>query len=495
MPTRPLPDNPSLESLRKQAKALRRDFGTAASGAARALVAEFDPRAIEAGDGLTLAGAQRVIARSYGFASWPRLHEHVEVRQRFTRFPEPLGELPPDPGPDDLLQLACLNYTHDSEMAFVRARELLITTPELATANVHTMAATGAVDAITTLLAEDPTAARRTGGPFGWEPLGYLCYSRIGDVGDGRSALATARALLAAGADPNTGFLWQGMPSPFTALTAALGGGEQEQPPHPDAIPLARLLLEAGADPNDNQALYNRMFKPANDHLELLFEYGLGTDRPSPWRDRLGSAYPSPTAMVQEQLRWAAARDMPERIRLLLGHGVDPDGLGYHPNFGSHTGHELAVLAGNRECAALLAAAGARTDRIDSAAEFVGACLAGDADRAASLAAEAQTVARAIERTPTAVAQAVRSGRADAVRLTIRYGFDVNARGDSGGTSHPGRTALHEAAAAGDAELVDQLLTAGADPTIRDRSYDQTPAGWATHFGHTGLAEHLRSLE
>lgn len=364
MPTRRLPDHPSLESLRKQAKGLRREFRSG-SAEARALVAECDPLA---GDELSLAGAQLVIARSYGFASWPRLHEHVRLRQHYARFPEPLTEVPSSPGPDDLLRLACLNYTQDSETSVVRARDLLAETPELATATVHTMAATGAVDEITALLTEDPAAARRTGGPYDWEPLGHLCHSRIGDLGVGRSALRTARALLAAGADPNTGFLWQGLPSPFTALTAALGGGEQGQPPHADALALARLLLDAGADPNDNQALYNRMFSPANDHLELLFEYGLGTDRPSPWRERLGTAYPSPTQMVQEQLRWAARHDMPARIRLLLRHGVDPDGLGYHPNFGNRTPYELAVLAGNRECAGLLADAGARTAGVDTAA-------------------------------------------------------------------------------------------------------------------------------
>lgn len=495
MPTRPLPDNPSLESLRKQAKALRRDLRTGSSDTARALLSEFDPVAAESGTELTLAGAQLVIARSYGFPSWPRLHEHVQLRQQYTRFPEPLGELSATPGPDDLLQLACLNYTHDSEAAFVRARRLLVTTPELALAGVHTMAATGAVAEITALLADDPTAARRSGGPFDWEPLGYLCYSRIGDIGQGRSALGTARALLAAGADPNTGFLWQGMPSPFTALTAALGGGEQNQPPHHDAIALARLLLEAGADPNDNQALYNRMFTPEDDHLELLFEYGLGTDVPGPWRERLGEAYPSATQMVQEQLRWAAHRDMPDRIRLLLAHGVDPDGLGYHPNFGSRTPYELALLGGNKECAALLAEAGARSDGIDSAAEFLGACLAGDTERADQLAADADRVARAIDRIPDAVAQAVRAGRPEAVRLTIRYGFDVNADGNSGRTSHPGRTALHEAAAAGDPTLVDDLLAHGADPTALDRSHHQTPAGWAAHYGHHDLAARLRDLE
>ena len=77
-----------------------------------------------------------------------------------------------------------------------------------------------------------------------------------------------------------------GLPSPFTVLTGVFAEGELgpvRQPRHPCAQPLARLLLTAGADANDAQALYNRMFEPGNDHLELLFEFGLGQDTGGPW--------------------------------------------------------------------------------------------------------------------------------------------------------------------------------------------------------------------
>ena len=53
----------------------------------------------------------------------------------------------------------------------------------------------------------------------------------------------------------------------------------------------------------------------------------------------------------------------------------------------------------------------------------------------------------------------------------------------------PGRaTALHEAALRGDRPLVDLLLAAGADPSIRDREFNADAAGWATHAGHHDLA-------
>ena len=44
---------------------------------------------------------------------------------------------------------------------------------------------------------------------------------------DGDSVTATATELLDAGADPNAGYLWHGLPAAFTVLTGLLGEGEQ----------------------------------------------------------------------------------------------------------------------------------------------------------------------------------------------------------------------------------------------------------------------------
>jgi ankyrin repeat protein len=43
--------------------------------------------------------------------------------------------------------------------------------------------------------------------------------------------------------------------------------------------------------------------------------------------------------------------------------------------------------------------------------------------------------------------------------------------------------------------MVDQLLSLGADPAIRDAKVNATPADWAAHDGHAELAEFLRSRE
>lgn len=57
-----------------------------------------------------------------------------------------------------------------------------------------------------------------------------------------------------------------------------------------------------------------------------------------------------------------------------------------------------------------------------------------------------------------------------------------------------GRTALHEAAWEGDLDRIRALLAAGADTTVRDRSYGTTPLAWAEHAFQTEAADLLRPL-
>lgn len=209
---------------------------------------------------------------------------------------------------DEFLRLACLTYETDVPGRTRQADLMLDTHPRLAVANVFTTAATGSYEALDDLLTEEPDLAVRQGGPFAWEPLLYLSYARLRAPG---RWVESARLLLECGADPNSGYLWEGLTSPFTALTGAFGGGERDEPAHPQALELARLLLRSGADPNDSQSPYNRglgdeVFTDDTTHLELLLEHGLGSGNGGPWRARLGPVLHSPRQLLRDELSTAA---------------------------------------------------------------------------------------------------------------------------------------------------------------------------------------------
>src|SRR5262249_3735412 len=73
--SRLLPENSDLEQLKRQAKELLRAFRAGNIGAASTVTAHYhgaDPPTF------ALHDAQLVIARSYGFESWPRLKAYVD---------------------------------------------------------------------------------------------------------------------------------------------------------------------------------------------------------------------------------------------------------------------------------------------------------------------------------------------------------------------------------------------------------------------------------
>ncbi len=486
VPTRRLPSNPNVEHLRNEAKALRRRVAEG-DPVAVALAHEFDPGA-EPSPEFALARAQLVVARSYGFPSWPKLRHYLDTLAEFAR-PRALDGTQDDPV-DRFLRLACLTYEGDITERISTARELLAAHPELAGANVYTIATVGDLQAARELLARDPGAARRRGGPYAWEPLLYACYSRIDSPRPEHSTLEVARLLLRHGADANAGFVGDWGPPAFTALTGAFGYGEDapNQPPHQYELELATLLLESGADPNDEQTLYNNHWRRTNEHLELLFRYGLGTGDGGPWRWRLAPLQATPQQMLEDQLLFAAQSGNEARVALLLRHGIDPDGLGTrHPALRGRTAYQLAFESGHADVVELLVEAGAQPPRLDLPDELLAAAMRGDSRRVRELASRDESLApAAIERDPDRLRHAAELGRPDAVRLLVELGFDVNDK--------RGAAPLHLAAYNGDRRMVDLLLELGADPMLRDDEHDATPAGWARHAHQDELADYLEEL-
>lgn len=345
-----LPTNPDLTRFRRDARRLQRSV-RAGDADAVALARRHHPEGLPA-DGATglqeafaaypLHEAQLVVARSYGFASWPRLRAYLRTAAPLRRDPTatPVGD-------DDVsrfLALACLTYSElDDPARWLDATRLARSLPGLATGSVHAAATLGDADALRQHLAADPGAADREGGPWTWTPLMYVAYSRVPQ----RDPVGTARALLDAGANPDAGYLWLGLPTPFTVLTGCFGEGEQgpgRQPRHPAGERLAALLLDAGADPNDGQTLYNRMFGRDDSHLRLLLDHGLGRGEGGAWHERLDDALESPAEMVTRQVDWARDHGLTERLALLAEHGFTTDTGGSSPWRRRRPAHPLDLV-------------------------------------------------------------------------------------------------------------------------------------------------------
>ena len=498
MATARLPDDPSFEQLRRQAKDLR-DLIRAGLQGALDLVGAHHPDGPHA---VTLAGAQFVVARHYGFSSWAALRQHVTTIERYRRVPDELTEVASGELADEFLMLACLRYGgDDARDRWLRAARLLAEHPGITRTSVHAAAAAADAEAMESLLRQDTALASGEGGPYRWEPVLYLAYARHDPAIGVDSTVRTARLLLDHGADPNAGYLWHGLIPAFTALTGALGSGEGDQPQHPHGLALAGELLAAGADANDGQALYNRQFGRDDGHLKLLLSHGLGHGDGGPWRARLGERTDSPAELIRGQLRWAVTHDMRDRVQLLAEHGADlrtPFAAGEERIVScvnacdGRTPAEVAAVCGCLAVLDLLAEHGVPRPAAEGADGLIAAALAGDSRTAERLARYAEA-ARA--QRPGLIVWAASRRAWAAIPLLTGLGWDVNARARVDfPMEQEWETALHEAAGAGEIDAARMLLELGADPAVRDARFHATPLGWAEHFGQRAMTDYLRPL-
>lgn len=493
VPSAPLPENPSLEHLKSQAK-LVRDLVRSGDEGALAMIDEFHPRLDHASLDETdrasfkTTDAQLLVARMYGFASWPKLRAHLTIvdKSSFT----PLAEDAALSATDVFVVAACLDYAEHGprpEVRIARAHEMLADDPSLAAASIAALATVGDHAGLRTALDNAPDSVNAAHGPNGWPLLLYATYSRIAVDNPGWSAIETVRVLLDRGADPNAGFLWRGLVPPFTALTGALGGGESHQPWHPDRLEIARLLLDAGADPNDGQALYNNGIGGQNHdnpaHLQLLVEYGLGTQQNGPWYQELGDRLRDPAELLYDELEAAAKRNRPTILRYLLSLGLDPTrpvGRSELPPA------RIAAAEGHDAILDVLAEHGTDVD-LTPVEKALRCTRTNDVDTLNALLDNYADLLEDLRRDHPSLCRNINADDQQMLNRLIDLGFDVNDRSTT-------KTALHHAAEAGDTSRVRLLIAHGADPNLCDTHIGAAPWGWASHNGHTETADYLHPL-
>jgi ankyrin repeat protein len=464
-PRRSLPPHPSLDQQKKLAKELLKSY-RAGDAAARARVREPLPDK----QNITLADAQFVIAREYGFANWSALKEHIGRSGSHEAVPESIKE------------------------EFMRA--------------IH------ARDAVTLrgLFRKNPQAAAMIN-----EPLFSFDTPALVHVAGDEAALPVVEVLLESGADPNRRSDWWA--GGFHVLHSARGETA-------DRLMAAGALPDAcGAANLDRAGLLRRMLDedPARVHerggdgqtplhfarsrevIDLLLERGADPDArdmdhrstPAQWMlsGRRGAGRYALAAYLVERgatadIFLASALGLTSQLRELLeadssllelrthrgAYGEQPPSS-YHIytwTIGQNLSPlQVAAQFGQAEALDLLRSFAGPKDR------FLEACTRGDAVQAKRLlAGEPDMLARLSASDVQLLPDAAWAGNARAVDLMLEIGFDPGVFSANGGN------VLHCAAWEGILDCVDVALRYPAVRALieqRDRKYGGTPLGWCCH--------------
>ena len=254
---------------------------------------------------------------------------------------------------------------------------MLAARPRLAKGDIYAASLLGDSAEVRRLLDEDRGRATARGGPYGWDALTHLCFSRYLRLRPSDGFVESAEALLDAGADPDGGFFdpeHQPAPTFESVLYGAAGVAHHAG--------VTRLLLERGADPNlGGEVAYHGAEGFDNEAMQAVVE-----------SDRLGDG--ALTTMLHRKLDWTDLQG----LRWLLDHGADPNNVSAWGERALH--HSLAR---------------------DNTLPFIDALLEAGADPA---------LGAARFRGANAVSIAARVGRDDALELFRQRGFTIRLGGD-----------------------------------------------------------------
>ena len=438
-----------LEQARRRAKELLR---AARAGDPDALGRMRDDRAPR------LADAQRAVAADLGFPSWPALIAHAETSggdrdERRAR-----------------LVSAALNGRDDV------IDRLLAHDPELARAGLDVALVLGDERAVAAALDRDPGLLERDLPGPGRKPLSCACHSVFLRPSSPRApgVRRVVELLLDRGADPNE--VHHNEYGAMSVLYGAAGVAHD--------LDTTRLLLDRGANPDDGESVYHAVEADDTACLELLLERGATVRDTNALANAIGNPAKVRILLEKGDLRPSDrelrdsllyARD-PAVAELLIEHGAaldarDRDGL---------TPYSRAARFRDETMMRLLEAAGVSTE-LDPSAEWVGAIVRGDLERAERVRGEHPGLplrdadAEELPRWASA-------GDDGVVTRLLDAGVPIHARGVDEGT------ALHYAGMWGRASTVELLLARGAEVDLMGgpREHPGTALAW-TAWGSRAL--------
>jgi ankyrin repeat protein len=501
MPRRLTPQS-TLDNFRREAKrwlkALRDNVADAHARFERAL--QDAPRSP------TLRDVQRALAREHGLPGWADFKQAIADAQR--------PAAPATTLVDQFLENTCPDHHVRGGPAHLRARHtamrLLERSPELAHASLATEIVCGDLTAVSAAVSARPglaslhtgTPDRKRGGSGGggrwqqadldrdlgtkgWEPLLFLCFTRLPYAPSNDNAVAIARMLLDHGADPNVFFM--AGDSRYTPLVGAIGEGEEDRPPHPRRDELVRLLLDRGAEPYDIQVIYNIHFHGnVLWFLELIHERSLELGRAADWDN---PDWPMlDMGGYGNGARWhlwiAIEHNDIALAKWCLEHGANPDPAPARARHLPQTSlYEAAVRRGCTEIAELLVQHGAPRIAVTPDAIEVFGAAAFRLDRDAVRSELTQHPEYASD--PRTMHTAAKRNRADVVELLLDQGVSPDV------ANKQNERPLHMAAYANALDVARLLIARGAEIDPVESNWNNTPLAAAIYAQHQQMIELL----
>lgn len=413
---------------------------------------------------LSLGDAQLVIAREYGFTSWPKLKAHVE-------------SVAPAADPMQMLKAA---VTADDTALAARALEQH---PELRSKlndplPDYGFGTTALIVAVQRTHKEMIDLLLRSGadinGRSHWWAGGF------GVLDDDRGL---APFLIERGAIVNVHAAARlGMMEKLDELVSAdLGlvharGGDGQTPLHfAPSVKVAEYLLEHGADIDardiDHESTPAQyMVRDRQEVARYLVSRGCKTDI-------LMAAALGDVGRVRKHLEAdPACVRMSVSERHFPKRNPHAGGIIYIWTLGQHkTPHVVAREFGHEEVFQLL------MERSPDEVKLAQACELGDEDLFKALLAGYPNLVRTLSadehRKP---ANAAQNNNTAAVRLLLQAGWPVDARGQHGATP------LHWAGFHGNAEMTQVILRHHPPLEVSDANFDATPLGWAIYGSENG---------
>jgi ankyrin repeat protein len=495
MPEKELPPTPDINQYKKQAKELARACRAGEPEALERMkrhhprfasqqVSEGQPthsqtaRMDGAQGDVKLADAQLVLAREHGFASWPKFVAEVE-RRRIARAVDEVRD------PVDAFLRAALvprETWHVSgtldEAEAIRARY-----PQVERANIYTAAVLGDDAEVRAALEQDAGAATRKGGPFEWDPLLHVCFSRYLRLDRPRAAgfERAARMLLDAGANANGGWYekpdYEGGPQVWESAIYGAAGLAQ-------SAGVTRAVLEHGADPNDGETPYHVPEGYDNTVMEILLKSGKLTEpskswlltRKADWHDyngmKLALEYGADPNLIphwgRSGLQHAVQRDNRiDMLRLLLERGADV----HLPNAkDGRTAAQMAARHGRGDFLLVLDELGV-DPKLTGVDRLIAACARGDGVAAAAITRAEPALREALLAEGGELLGAFAGvGNTDGVRCLLDLGVAADALypGDAFFDEAKDSSALHVAAWRGWPETARLLIARGTPVDAKD---------------------------